>query len=323
MQELVEFENPKVYADAVTQVVLVQLTKAMTDESCRHVWVRGKPDLREALEAAHGRTASAEVNLEIQQLSKNSCRDSDWCLSTENSKLAVAKAGKSRTLKELGVQITQGIVTGADTVFLVRAVHDLGTGLTRVEDRDGRQHLVESMLLRPAVRSREIRGYSQPKSKSHLLLPYDARGQLLAERDLKAKLPAAYSYLSMRRDEIPTTGKLNRPFYDFRNDAILRLPSGPRIVIGMVTSGSDATLDLIGSACPHGGVLVLSRFSAMSIRSTCSASSTAPYSGRSFKARCRQWATVAMCFVVDHWLSFPLSFHRLQSKLLSRAEFVN
>jgi hypothetical protein len=28
----------------------------------------------------------------------------------------------------------------------------------------------------------------------------------------------------------------------------------------MVTSGSDATLDLAGSACPHAGVLVISRF---------------------------------------------------------------
>jgi len=260
VNELVEFEDAKIYADAVTQILLIQLRKGKTDESCRHVWVRGKPELREALEAICGQPVAHHAILEMRQLSKTACRGSNWRLTTSDLPIVTVGAAKGRTLKQLGLQITQGIVTGADPVFLLRLVHEAKTGLSRVEDREGRQHLIESSLLKPAVRSREIRGYSKPTSKSHLLLPYDARGQFLAERDLKANFPAAYSYLSMRRDEIPTTGKLNRPFYAFRNDAILRLPTGPRIVIGMVTSGSDATLDLIGSECPHAGVLLLSRF---------------------------------------------------------------
>ena len=181
-------------------------------------------------------------------------------MSAENTKTSIANAGKSRTLKQLDLKITQGIVTGADTVFLLRAVHESGAGLMRVEDRNGRQHLIESSLLRPAVRSREVRGYSQPMSKNHLLLPYDRGGRLMAEADLKANYPHAHSYLSMRRDEIPTVGKRNQPFYAFRNDAVLRLPSGPRILIGMITSGSDASLDSSGGDCPHAGVLVLSDF---------------------------------------------------------------
>lgn len=260
VNELVEFEDAKIYADAVTQILLIQLRKGKTDESCRHVWVRGKPELREALEAICGQPVAHHAILEMRQLSKTACRGSNWRLTTSDLPIVTVGAAKGRTLKQLGLQITQGIVTGADPVFLLRLVHEAKTGLSRVEDREGRQHLIESSLLKPAVRSREIRGYSKPTYKSHLLLPYDARGQFLAERDLKANFPAAYSYLSMRRDEIPTTGKLNRPFYAFRNDAILRLPTGPRIVIGMVTSGSDATLDLIGSECPHAGVLLLSRF---------------------------------------------------------------
>jgi hypothetical protein len=196
----------------------------------------------------------------VRQLSNNACRGSDWHLTTNGSPLATTRAEKGRTLKQLGIQITQGIVTGADPVFLVRLVRETESGLSRVEDRERRLHLIESSLLSPAVRSREIRGYSQLRPQSHLFLPHDARGRLLAERDLKANFPAAYAYLSLRKNEIPKTGKLNRPFYAFRNDAVLRLPPGPRILIGMVTSGSDATLDLIGNACPHAGVLVLSRF---------------------------------------------------------------
>ena len=162
-----------------------------------------------------------------------------------------------RTLKELGVRITQGVVTGADPVFLLRVVSWGNTGLTRVEDREGRQHLVESALLRPAVRSREVHGYSTPLTKNHLLLPYDARGNVLREPDLAAEFPAAHKYLVGRRSAIPVTGRHKRPFYAFRNDAVLRLPPGPLILIGMVTSGADATLDTDGAAVPHAGVLIL------------------------------------------------------------------
>lgn len=260
VNELVEFEDPKIYADAVTQIVLIQLKKGKWDESCRHVWVRGKPELREAVEAIRGQPDADYAIVEIRQLSMNACRGSDWRLTTSDTSITTTGAGKGRTLKQLGIQITQGVVTGADSVFLLRVVDEGRSGLSRVEDRDGHQHLIESSLLKSAVRSREIRGFSQPLSKNHLLLPYNTGGRLLEERDLKADFPAACSYLSMRRNEIPTTGKRNRPFYAFRNDAVLRLPSGPRIVIGMITSGSSATLDFIGSACPHAGVLVLSQF---------------------------------------------------------------
>jgi hypothetical protein len=129
-------------------------------------------------------------------------------------------------------------------------------GLTRVEDREGRLHLIESALLRPAVRNREVQGYSTPLTKNHLLLPYDARGKVFSEADLAAEFPAAHKYLFGRRSEIPVTGRHKRPFFAYQNPAVLRLPPGPRILIGMVTSGADATLDTAGLAVPHAGVLV-------------------------------------------------------------------
>jgi methylase of polypeptide subunit release factors len=260
VNELVEFENPKLYADAVTQIVLVQLSREKSDESCRHVWVRGNPELRQALEAIYAQPDAAHTNLEMRQLPENACCGRNWRLNTCRSSLVDGGGEKRSTLKELGVQITHGIVTGADAVFLLRLVREAESELSWVEDREGRRHRIETSLLKPAIRSRGIRGYSQPRIQNHLLLPYDARGRLLSKGDLKADFPATYSYLWTRRNEIPRTGKRNRPFYAFRNDAVLRLESGPRIIIGMVTSGSDATLDLVGNACPHAGVLVISRF---------------------------------------------------------------
>ena len=256
VQELVEFENPKVYADAVTQIVLVRLKKEATDERCRYVLVKGKPDLRAALGAVAGERPQSGIDLQTRQLHATACRGEKWRLSEDDDQSSASSAAV-RTLKELGIRITQGVVTGADPVFLLRVVCGGQSGLTRVEDREGRQHPIESALLRPAVRSREVHGYSTPLTKNHILLPYDAQGNILSEPDLAAKFPAAHKYLVGRRSAIPVTGRHKRPFYAFRNDAVLRLPRGPRILIGMVTSGADATLDTDGAAVPHVGVLAL------------------------------------------------------------------
>ena len=259
MQELVEFENPKVYADAVTQIVLVQLKKAIMEERCRHVWVRGKPDLRVALAAVAGEQSNDGIELQVRLLPETACRGREWRLN-EESVQSLAPSPTGRTLKELGIRITQGLVTRADPVFLLRVVHAGLSDFTRVQDREGKQYLIESALLKPAVRSREIRGYTEPRSRSHILLPYDLNGQLLREQELKSKFPAAYGYLSKRKGQIPTAGKGSRPFYAFRNDALLRLPPGPRILAGMVTSGADATLDSTGIIFPPAGVLIFSSF---------------------------------------------------------------
>jgi hypothetical protein len=199
VNELVEFENPKIYADAVTQIVLVQLRKQKNDELYRHVWVRGKPDLRQVLDAICAPSDTAHANLEIRQLAKDACRGRDWRLTTFDSSLAIRGGEKRRTLEQLGVQITQGIVTGADAVFLLHLIREAESKLSWVEDRGARRHRIESSLLKPAIRSRGIRGYSQPRIQNHLLLPYDVRGRLLSEGDLKADFPATYSYFPICR----------------------------------------------------------------------------------------------------------------------------
>ena len=83
VQELVEFENPKVYADAVTQIVLVRLRKGATDDPCHHVLVKGKPDLRDALGAITGERPQGGIALQVRQLPATACRGETWRLSDD------------------------------------------------------------------------------------------------------------------------------------------------------------------------------------------------------------------------------------------------
>ena len=187
------------------------------------------------------------------------CRGREWH-SSETGFDFLAPPRAARTLKGLGIRVTQGVVTGANPVFLLHVVYQGQSGLTRVQDREGRQHLIESALLKPAVRSREVHAFSTPVGKSHLLIPYDDCGKLLGEQDLAARFPAAHRYLSKQIKQMPTiplTARRTRPFFAFRNDAVLRLPPGPHLLIGMATSGADAAIAWDGTVVAHAGVFVL------------------------------------------------------------------
>jgi hypothetical protein len=120
--------------------------------------------------------------------------------------------------------------------------------------------LKDGMALDPLTgysRVSDIHGYAAPLGKNHLLLPYDAEGHALTEQALSARFPFTHRYLLKRREGIPVRGKGHRPFYVLRNDSILRRPSAPRILAGMVTSGEDVTITDMDTPVPHAGVLVL------------------------------------------------------------------
>ena len=71
VHEIIEFEDPKIYPDAVIQIGLVLLQKSAIRGPGRHVWVRGKGLLRDKLSALSTHSSHACVE---------SCRAGSICL---------------------------------------------------------------------------------------------------------------------------------------------------------------------------------------------------------------------------------------------------
>lgn len=259
IHELTEFEDSKVYPDAVTQIVLVLLEKGRQQVSCRHAWITGSGGLREKLTALWS-GGDHHPNVIVRELPASACLSGDWSFGSTTERSLLDRIRDAGTpMGRLPISICQGLVTGADPIFLFRRIGSTADGETLVEGRDrGRHLLLESTLLRPVVRNRDIKGYGRPSSRTVCLTPYDRSGRLLPESVLRDGHPLAYQYLLKHRDALARRrGIRPHEWYALRSSSCLTLAPGPRVLLKLICSGGDFTIDREGQYLGHAGTLML------------------------------------------------------------------
>ncbi len=258
VHELTEFEDSKVYPDAVTQIVLVLLEKGRKQVACRHTWITGTGGLRDKLNALWA--GAGHPNVVVRELPASACRSGDWSFGSASERSLLDRIRDAGTpLGRLPISICHSLVTGADPVFLFRRVGSTVDGETLVQGRDrGRHLLVESTLLRPVVRNRDIKGYEPPSSRSVCLTPYDHAGRLLPESVFHDSHPLAYQYL-LEHHETLTRRRGIKPheWYALRSPSCLMLAPGSRVLLKLICSGGDFTMDSEGKYLGHAGTLML------------------------------------------------------------------
>ncbi|MGD0461159.1 MAG: N-6 DNA methylase [Tepidisphaeraceae bacterium] len=259
VRELVEFEDRKLYPDAVTQIALILLEKADAPVSCRHVWIRGKGALHTKLPMLLKNDRISDPSITVADLAPTAYRGGDWSLNSPERSSVLAGIKRIGTpLGMLPIRICSGIVTGADDVFLVREIRARGDGMTLVRNRAGSEYLIESALLRPIVRNREIHAFAQPTPRALCVVPYDEAGKSLDETRLRERFPGAHRYLQFHQRQLVARRCVHGvPWFAFRSSAALELPAGPRILLKRISSRPDYAIDRAGSKLCHGTVLLL------------------------------------------------------------------
>ncbi len=240
--ELVEFEDSKLYPDAVTQILLLFAERRGRNRPTRHVWVRSGADLRSSLECAF---AAEGENADIIELDCDACRGPQWSLHGETD------AGWLEKLRSDGIPFSAacevlrgGWSSGHDDTFIMRRVgDDRASGAAWLKHRRTREErLIETRWLRPILHGRNVHGYSDPQPINAALLPFDADGCPVTADALQASSPNLWAYLAQHRDDLESATKRTKtPWYCPRTcpDHV----AGPLRLIGpKVTAGSSFTV---------------------------------------------------------------------------------
>ena len=258
VHEIVEFEDPKIYQDAVIQIALVLLQRTTECREGRHVWIRGKGQLQQKLSALA--SGSWHTSVETRPLPPEVIRSDQWFFqSAEETDLLAKLQAIGKPLSHLPIHIGQGVVTGADAVFLLRNLQREKDGKILVEQRKtGRRLWVESALLRPIIRNRDIHGYEQPTPSTLCLVPYDASGTVLNEDTLRSDFPQAHHYLLSCKDSLMVRHR-QQPgaWYAFSSVAAFRFSGHTKVIGGLITSGGDMTIHSAPTVLCHSGVLMM------------------------------------------------------------------
>jgi hypothetical protein len=255
IRELVEFEARKVYPDALIQIVLAIVQKGQRKLPCRHVWVRGQRNSLSALKNLH---TDGQSQIESDLLPPENFRNSNWMLhSPRHGAPLFLMSSAGRPMEEYGVRIASGVVTGADTIFLVRQIERTNDRQTLVRVRRGAQVLIESAILRPIVRNRDVYGYGVPSSHTWCITPHDHFGHQLNEDQLRSEYPLAFEYLSGQRAQLESRHARGPAWYGLRSLGSPHHTGMARVLLKRITAGGDSTLDVEGKFLCHNSLLIL------------------------------------------------------------------
>ena len=259
VEEIVEFEDSKVYPDAVTPIALLHLYKSHCRTETRYVWVRGAGNLAQKMACLSSATPPGETMIGVRMLPYSALSSEHWMLPSpgETEKALVQAAGVE--MGSLPIKVRNGLTTGADDVFLVKVVLQDSSGMIRIRTRlYGETFRIESGAVRPILRGRDIRGYVPPAATTLCVFPFDENGRVLEEDAFRAMFPQAYQYLAGHRHRLEAKGAgRNTPWYAPR----FRNPGGimktPRLVSSMIDAKGGFTLDFSRDLLCHCSVLVV------------------------------------------------------------------
>lgn len=128
-----------------------------------------------------------------------------------------------RRLKDIQIEIFQGVTSSADGIYYVNKVQDLERGLTRIKPSGSdKNYIVESEVLKPILKGKNIRRWKIDWHNLWMVNPYkieSGRAKLMSPSEMKARYPNSWRYFEAHANELKNRerGKLkNSPdWYGF------------------------------------------------------------------------------------------------------------
>lgn len=168
-----------------------------------------------------------------------------------------------------GDTIFQGLITSADSVYIVHKVEDVSEGLVRVRSDDADAELtLDADLLRPLVSGEDVERYAFLPTPKLILFPYQAqddRAHLMSPAQL-SRHPGTWRYLRSHEqrlrgresadDDADGGQGRDRPFdddawYRYGRQQALDKQGLPKLCVAQTVTKLEVALDFEGLYCTH------------------------------------------------------------------------
>jgi hypothetical protein len=228
LEQIVHFGDQQVFPGATNYVCLLFLAKAGT-ASCRFVRVN---DLSEWLRTFTG----TEGNFLASAIAAD-----EWNFTVGEGAAVFEKLQRVPQKLADVARIWQGMVTGADRIFVVEARETLDTALVHVVDAEGCEHRLEKGILRRFLKDASLAAFAFPSAQHYLVFPYAIDGgkpTLLPHKQLKAEYPRTWDYLLKHRTELAARegGAWDHEhWYAFARNQNLTQMEGEKLVVQVIS----------------------------------------------------------------------------------------
>lgn len=242
LSELIDFGMAPIFEDARPTTAIVVLHKR-DNPTFKYAKVHelGRP--RELVGLLSQEEHESET-LHVQTADAAFLRQPRWAFPAPSGQAEFEALQRQPLRLEDVAKTVYGIKTGANDVFIVKAVHQEG-GRTLVRSKaTKRQHWIETAILRPIVMGRDVRRYKPLRNRLWLIWPYEADGRLMSEADIGTASPLAYGYLLANREALLrraiSDGSTWYELASARPEAVMRQA---KLLVGWAKGASQFTVD--------------------------------------------------------------------------------
>ncbi len=258
VEEIVEFEDPKTYDDAATQIALLRLRKVIPRCEGRYAVIEGRGRLRRKLEQLASDQPDSDIS--TRSLPPEATASSRWKLASSDDSRWLERVRLSGVPLGRLVAVEFGLSTGIDRLLLLKKTGQVAGGIVLAKSRDNKDHTIrlEETATRSVVRGHQLRGYQPPKLQHVYPFPYDTKGRAFVEDDLRVRFPLMYAYLLRKQAELSKrTLAKGCPWHSTFCRQPERLAQGPRLLSAKITSGNSFSLIDNSQLLAHNSVVVL------------------------------------------------------------------
>jgi len=197
VKQLVDFGDQQVFDDATTYTMLTFLSSNPT-ETFRYAIVRKLEKSLDQLLKIRTNETLDEPSISVLAQKTSTLSEKPWVFtSTEEAKI-LEKLRKKRRLKDVHRRVFQGLVTGADPVFILTLV-SRGNGAVKVFSKSmNKEYVLEMDLFKPLLKGKDITRWTVEKTNEVILFPYtisDGKAKLIDAETYENRYPWAWKYL--------------------------------------------------------------------------------------------------------------------------------
>ncbi|MFH0991116.1 MAG: Eco57I restriction-modification methylase domain-containing protein, partial [bacterium] len=236
LEKIIHFGDQQIFEGATTYTCLLFLNKAGKDQFA----------FTRIDDLVAWQTSGKAIDAVTEAGSVNS---SEWNFAVGAGVSVFQKLNKYSTrLADIADRIFQGVITGADKIFLLEKSGDV------YYSRElGKKVRLEKELLHPLLKgSLDIRRYSQPEPELVVLFPYKigvGTAILISVNEFQDKYPRAFQYLKDCKATLEKRehGKWKHShWYAFSRNQNLNLMNVPKILTPSIASHASYTIDSNG-----------------------------------------------------------------------------
>jgi type I restriction-modification system DNA methylase subunit len=248
VESLIDLSAQQVFAEATTYPVIIVLKKGAEAKPIKYLFISESIDpskLAQPLDVS---------GLPTITTTQEAITEGIWPPPVGASEAIMAKlAQKATLLGELTERIFQGLVTGADNIYILDKHDEPSEGKIKVYSRSlKRTYELESGLLKPLLMGKDIKRYGYPIHKQFLLFPYkvvEGKAELISPQEFASTYPNCWEYLLQNRKTLENReqGKMRHErWYTFGRIQSLAMHEHPKLLTGVLANKSRFTFDQEG-----------------------------------------------------------------------------